>query len=650
MTEHPYGWWPSPLSAADAAASRTAPVLPQSAGPWLYWAEARPAERGRVVVRRARVGGAPEDVTPDGLDVRSRVHEYGGGAFCVLPDGRGVVAVDAGDQRLYRVDRPGGPAVALSPEAPAGERWCHGDLRAAPDGTWVVAVRERHRADAVRRDVVRYGTGGPGDPGVLAAGRDFYAAPRPSPDTERLAYVAWDHPDMPWDSSEVWVQERGGAEPVRVAGGGGDSVGQPGWSADGALRFVCDREGWWQPWVWRPGAAARRTCAVAAEFHGPDWVLGQVSMAEVAPGTVCCRVRRDGLDALALLDEASGALRPVAQPCVSIGAVVAHDGGVAVLGRTPEAPAALWWGPWAAAGGTRPVGPFAPLLGAAAPGGPLAPADMSVAEPFSAQAPDGREVTGLFYAPRRGGVTAPARERPPLVVFCHSGPTGSVEAGFDVVVQFFTTRGFAVAGVDYAGSTGHGRAFRRSLFGRWGEVDAADCVAAARHLAGTGVVDGRRMAVRGTSAGGFTALNALAGAPCFAAAAAWYPVTDLLALEGGTHDFESRSHHRLVGPLPEAAERYRRRSPVHRAAEMSGAVLLCYGLDDPVVPPSQAQALAAALRAAGVDCEERAFAGEGHGFRQAATVEAALRAEVAFYRRTVVGGAPPPGAAGGPDR
>jgi dipeptidyl aminopeptidase/acylaminoacyl peptidase len=292
------------------------------------------------------------------------------------------------------------------------------------------------------------------------------------------------------------------------------------------------------------------------------------------------------------------------------------------------------------AGGDRvAVGEFQPFGTLAAP--PVPPAAVARPEPFHCDGTDGAPVYGLFFAPHAEGVRAPAGELPPLLVFCHGGPTGSAEAGFDVTVQFFTTRGFAVALVDYAGSTGYGRAFRDSLYGRWGEVDSDDCVAAASHLARRGLVDGARMAIRGSSAGGLTALNALVRSEVFAAAASWYGVTDLLGLEASTHDFESRYNHRLVGPLPGTEDRYRRRSPVHRVADMSGAVLLLYGLDDPVVPPAQARDMAAALRRRGVDCEEHAFEGEGHGFRRAETVRRCLEAELAFYRRVLLGGTPP---------
>ncbi|MGH9082630.1 MAG: alpha/beta hydrolase family protein, partial [Acidimicrobiales bacterium] len=272
----------------------------------------------------------------------------------------------------------------------------------------------------------------------------------------------------------------------------------------------------------------------------------------------------------------------------------------------------------------------------------LAAADVSVAEPFSFAGRDGRVVHGLFYPPRLTGTQGPAGALPPLVVHCHGGPTGAAEPGLDPVVQFLTTRGLAVAAVDYAGSTGYGRAYRRSLLGRWGEADADDCVDAARHLAGSARVDGERMAVRGSSAGGLTALNALVRSDAFAAAVSWYGVTDLLALAASTHDFESRYTDRLIGPLPAAAGEYRRRSPVNRVADIDGAVLLLQGLDDPVVPPAQATAMAGALAARGGRCELLTFPGEGHGFRRAETVERCLRAEIDFYQATLCAPRSPP--------
>lgn len=622
----PYGWWPSPLHPATAAAARSSRSQVSSDGEHLYWLESRPAEGGRVVLVRDGADGAVE-VSPAGANIRSRVHEYGGGAACLLDGGR-VAYVEASDQRIYRAPIGGGAPQPLTGLPPAGERWHHGDLHPGPAAT-VLAVRERHREGGVVRQLVAVAVAEPAPATVLVEGRHFLTAPRPSPDGSRLAWLAWDHPAMPWDAAELWVASLGSeAGPLgvtgahRLAGGEGSSAGQPTWGADGALRFVDDVEGWWQPWRWDPGPGRRRRLSdLAAEFHGPDWVLGQSTLAVLGSGRLACRWRRDAVDRVAVLDEATGALEPIDQPCVTVTALVAHGDGLAWLGRTPYAPA----GPWIARPGVRP----APVL---AEDPPLDPGHVSVGEPFTGDAGGGRGVHGLFFAPRLAGTEGPGGERPPLVLCCHAGPTGSIEAGFDLVTQFLTTRGFAVAWVDYAGSTGYGRPYRESLYGRWGEVDSDDVLAAARHLAGAGRVDGARMAARGASAGGLTALNALVRGRDLAGAVSWYGVTDLLALDAATHDFEASYNARLVGPRPEADETYRRRSPVERAADIEGAVLLLAGTDDPVVPAAQAESMAAALAARGRRCELVLFEGEGHGFRRAETVVACLQAELAFYR------------------
>jgi dipeptidyl aminopeptidase/acylaminoacyl peptidase len=613
-----------------------------SDGRRLYWLESRPEEGGRHTVVRDRPDGSAEDISPKDLSVRSRVHEYGGGAYCLVatpdagPEATGVAFVDRDTQRVF-LDRPtGSGARALSPEPVEGERWNHGDLRADARGRWVFAVREVHRPSGIARDVVAYGTADPGAPRTLCTDRDFFAAPRPDMAGNRFAWMCWDHPDMPWDNSELWVGEltsdRDGLLVVhssrRIAGGRdvargeGASVGQPLWCADGSLAFISEEAGWWQPWRWSPAGTTTRLCDEEAEFHGPDWLLGQSTMAERADGSLVCRRRRAGIDDLIELAP-NGRLGVVDQPCVSISQLCAHENGVAWIGSTPLVGATVWIADGATA--ARSVGEDPKVV--------IGPADVSVGQRFGAPSTDGtREVRGLLYSPKLAETTGPVGARPPLVVFCHAGPTGSIEAGFDPVIQFFTTRGFAVAGVDYAGSTGYGRAFRRSLEGGWGIVDVDDCVAAARYLVERGRVDGGRLAIRGSSAGGFTALCAMARHRAFAGAVSWYGVTDLLALSAATHDFESHYNERLVGPLPETAAEYRRRSPVHRVADMVGAVLVLQGLDDPVVPPAQATAIVAALKRRGLHARYLAFAAESHGFGRAETIAAALRAELAFYQ------------------
>jgi acetyl esterase/lipase len=403
--------------------------------------------------------------------------------------------------------------------------------------------------------------------------------------------------------------------------------------------FVSDLSNWWQPWRWRADGSIQRLCAEESEFHAPDWVLGQSSIAELDDGTIACRRRSHGIDSIGVLIEDRGQLAPIPQPCVSIGGVCAHAGGVAWLGSSPTTAGAPWWCAEPARSASCAPGATAPVP-TALPDPILAASTVSVGEHFSFRASSGREVHGLFYSPSSDDVRPLPGERPPLITFCHGGPTGCAEAGFDPVIQLFTSRGYAVAAIDYAGSSGYGRAYRQSLWGEWGIADVDDCRQAALRLATEGRVDGSRMVIRGSSAGGFTALNSLVDADVYVAAVSWYGVTDLVALSAATHDFEAHYNDRLVGPLPEAVGEYRRRSPAERAGDIRGAVLLLQGLDDPVVPPAQAFAMAAALRARGIRCDCVTFATEGHGFRRADTVQAALAAELAFYEAVLEVGEP----------
>jgi dipeptidyl aminopeptidase/acylaminoacyl peptidase len=469
----------------------------------------------------------------------------------------------------------------------------------------------------------------------------------------RLAVVVWEHPDMQWDASSLVVVELGRAgssnrdedalvpagTPWVLAGGTDQSIGQPAWQRDGTLRFVSDQRGWWQPYV-HPGTpdasveAAPLTDAMA-EFHGPDWVLGQTTFAQLPDGTVVARQTSAGRDTLVRL-RTGAAPDVIAQPCVSIAALCVHGDGVALIGSTPDAPTNVW-----VIGPNGPPRAVRPAPGYAAA---LAPDDLARGEPFTVTGRTGRAVHGTLYRPRRPAGThtrttthtstdAGPATPPPLVTWCHSGPTSACQPGLDLTLQFFTSRGFAVACVDYAGSTGYGRAYRCALWGRWGVADAEDCLDAARHLAERGDVDAARMAVRGGSAGGMTALNALAAGEGFRACTALYAVTDLLSLAATTHDFEAHYNDRLIGPLPEAHDLFVERSPVSRAPAMTGAVLLLQGSDDAVVPPAQAVRLQDALADVGTPCDLRFFTGEGHGFRRADTLIACLDAELLFYLR-----------------
>ncbi len=643
-----YGRWASPLSAIEVARGKISLSELQSDGDALYWLEARPAEGGRVVFVRCGPDDRPQDHSPAEVSIRSRVHEYGGGAVTLVPGwAAGAFAyVDQSDQRVWFREAPDIPPRPLSPEGPARR---HGGLAATPEGDWVLAVRETHAegsagavhsvvALATRRPALAESTLFGGASARVSGRHRFYGAPRVAADGGRLAVVVWDRPDMPWDASSLVLLElardadgllAGCGEARRVAGSPDESVGQPAWERDGALRYVSDRRGWWQPYRLRVGpgtdAVPEPLSDAEAEFHGPDWVLGQSTMAELGDGTVVARRTVEGRDAVvALAPDAppTDAPRLVEQPCVSISALCAHGAGFALIGATPDAAVNVWVC-------LRQV----PARPCRAPATPLSlgPRDIARAEAFALTGRSGRPVHGTLYRPVPGVPSGPAGRPPPLVTWCHGGPTTNCQAGLDPTLQFFTSRGFAVACVDYAGSSGYGRAYRRALWGRWGVADSEDVLDAALQLAARGDVDAGRLAVRGASAGGMTALNALAAGEGFGACTSSFGVTDLLGLAATTHDFEAHYTDRLIGPLPAARALYEERSPVNRAASMNGSVLLLQGTEDPVVPPSQAERMRDALVAAGVPCDLRFFEGEGHGFRRSETLSACLEAELAFY-------------------
>ena len=640
-----FGWWPSPWAASTVAAGKVSRSGLQAEGASVYWSESRPDDGGRQVVVGVAGGGAAVDVSPAGVSVRTRVHEYGGGAATVA--GGALFYSDQQDQRVYRLE-PGaatGP-LALTPEVdPTGAAMRYADGSLTPSGQWLVCVEEEVSGDRTVHRVVAVAADGSERVVPLVDDTDFVAAPRISPDGRLLAWMAWDHPSMPWDSSEIRVGqilEKPGSitvvEARRMAGGEGIAVGQPRWCHDGSLLYVDDRTGWWLPY--RVGSPPGEPDAISAgplvdlevEFHAPDWALGQATMAELADGSLVCRLHRDGRDVLARLRARPGewSVETIEQPCVTISGVVVADevtpagsARVVVLGSTPTEAHSVFEISLDAGAPPRRL--------SAPPAVAVAGDDVSVGRPVVASAPEG-PVPGLFFAPASAAVTGPVGSLPPLVVFCHGGPTGAAEGGFDPVVQFFTSRGLAVAAVDYRGSSGFGRAYRRRLDGEWGRADIDDCIEYSAALAHEGWVDGDRMAIRGTSAGGLTALGALIRSDRFLGAAAWYGVTDLEALAVETHAFESRYVDGLVGLWPEAAAVYWDRSPIHHPDRVSGSVLLLQGADDPVVPAAQAERFAEALADHGIPCRLVVFEGESHGFRKASTIEASLQAELDFYR------------------
>jgi dipeptidyl aminopeptidase/acylaminoacyl peptidase len=588
------------------------------------WLEARPAEAGRAVLVAREVDGAVRDLTPPGFSVRTRVHEYGGGAYVAW--GRSVAFSNWQDQRLYLQDPWGSDPRPLTPPDQAGASTRYADACPSPDGAYLVAVREHHPPGAGPAEVVNDLAVVPTDGGFgvrrLAGGDDFYAFPRLSPDGRRLAWVSWCHPDMPWDSTRLWVAELrpGGelGEPRLVAGGPQESVLQPTWGPAGQLWYVSDRRGWWNPYL---AGRVEPLVALEAEFAGPLWSLGQSNLAPLEGGRLACAWSEPGRSHLGVVGP-DGSLQELACPFSSVEALVpAGPRRVLVLGSSPDSGRALA-AVDADTGETELLRP--------PPGPGVDRRFFSRPQPLEV-ASGSRRVHALLYRPANPGFRPLPGERPPLLVNCHGGPTGSAQTGLDLGVQYWTTRGFALVDVDYAGSSGYGRRYRKELEGRWGLADAEDCVRVAEHLVEAGEADPARLAVRGASAGGFTALSVLATSSMFAAGATYYGVTDLERLASDTHKFESRYLERLVGPYPERADLYRKRSPVSRVGRIGSPVLVLQGSDDPVVPPQQAEAMVGALRARGVPVAYLVFEGEQHGFRQDRTIALALQAELSFY-------------------
>jgi dipeptidyl aminopeptidase/acylaminoacyl peptidase len=644
-TVAPYGSWSSPIDAATVAqAGRrlAAPAIGSDGAVW--WAEGRPSEGGRVVLMRRARGGEPETVTPAGSNVRTRVHEYGGGAWCLAgPDL--VLFVEFADQRLYR-QRLGEEPVAISPEPPRGGALHYADLRPSPGGRDVVCVRESHGEGEPVNEIISLSLDGSGELRVLASGRDFYSFPRISPDGDWLAWTCWDHPNMPWDGTELWVAplEDSGEERL-VAGGPEESVFQPEWGPDGRLHFVSDRDGWWNLYRARePGSevsgeegALVQLTEQEADFAHPQWLFGGATFAFLDGGTIACVRCARGEERLFLLRPKGWEPTDLALPFTSFGfpALSALGNSVAFAAASPGSEAAVV---------LYDVAADATEVVRSSSEEPVDPALVSLPRPIEFPTGDGETAHGFYYPPTNPDFEAPSGELPPLIVESHGGPTSHATPALDREFLYWTSRGIGVVDVNYRGSSGYGREYRNKLRGRWGVVDTEDCLRAALHLAEQGEADGERLAIRGGSAGGYATLCALTFHEGFAAGASYYGVADTETLARETHKFESRYLDRLIGPYPERADLYRERSPINHVERLRSPVILFQGLEDEVVPPNQAETMAAALKRNGVPHAYLAFEGEQHGFRRAETTIRCLEAELYFYGR-IMGFEP----AGGPE-
>lgn len=637
MTNHasgttPYGSWPSPIT-IDMLTGSSIPLRePGVDDETVYWLEGRPAEKGRTTLIRLD-GETRTELTPAPFDVRSRVHEYGGGAWAVAD---GVIVLSNGtDNRLYRITPDAPEPTAITPES----AWRFAEMQLDLVNNRIIAVREDHTVPDAEpvNTLVQLTLDGPNEDGgrVIVSGTDFVASPALSADGRRLAWLTWSHPNMPWDGTELWTADLGvdgHLSDIRiVAGDVTESIARPRWDAAGALIFVSDRTGWWNLYA-DEGRAITPLAPMEAEFTEPQWVFGMTSWDVLPDGDIVCAWTHDGVWHLGRLDRQRGALAAYDLPFVDIADVRAQPVANAAVCRAGSA---------TAPGGIVRIdlasGAWTMLR--ASSDAEIDPAFVSIARPVSWPTPDGATAHGFYYPPVNPAVVAPEGELPPLIVESHGGPTGATGSAFSLSTQFWTSRGFAILDVNYGGSTGYGRAYRDRLKDAWGIVDVDDCVSGAGFLAQQGLADPDRMIIRGGSAGGYTTLAALTFRDTFRVGVSYYGIGDLEALARDTHKFEARYLDGLIGPYPEARETYIERSPIHHVNRLNSAMLLLQGLDDKVVPPNQATMMADAVRAKGLPVAHLEFAGEGHGFRAADTSRRALEAELAFYGR-VFGFAP----------
>ncbi|MBB2204167.1 alpha/beta hydrolase family protein [Gluconacetobacter takamatsuzukensis] len=624
----PYGTWPSPVTAALVAGKTLGLGSVQADGEAVYWLETRPSEAGRTVLVRWTAADGIRDMTPPPFDIGTRAHEYGGGAY-VAASGR-IAFSHRPDGSIWLLT-PGTAPRALS--TVSGLRFA--DFAFSPDGTLLFCVREDHRAPGEPLStLVAFATDSDADPAeqagqVLVSGPDFVSSPRPSPDGAWLAWIEWDHPAMPWDATRLRLARLAPTPgtttltDLRTVADDGASVIEPAWAGPETLLAASDRDGWWNLLRWTiPDGPAVSIAPMEAEIGLPHWVFGLRSYQPLPDGTILAIAIENG--ELRTLHLTGPVARPVALGHPANCLALLADGSLAWLDTPPDGAPAVRVG--------RIDAPSYVLRTAATLD--LAPGDIAHAETIRFPLPDGQH-TGhaFFYPPANSRFRGPADEKPPLIVMAHGGPTGRAASAFAFKVQWWTSRGFAVVDINYRGSTGFGRAYRRQLEGQWGIADVEDCIAACRHLIATGRVDAARIAIRGSSAGGLTVLLALAGSDLFAAGASLYGVTDLRALAQETHKFESRYLDSLVGPWPEAEATYLARSPLTRADAIRTPVLFLHGLADAVVPPAQAQAMVDALADGGIPHAHYTFEGEAHGFRREETVRRALELELDFYGR-----------------
>ena len=618
----PYGSWKSPITSDLIVAGTIGLGEIALEGDNTYWIESRPSEGGRSVIVRRSAEGDISDVTPAGFNARTTVHEYGGGAYMV--SGGTVYFSNFTDQQLYR-QAPGESPQPLT--STPKMRYADGVIDHRRN--LIYCVREDHTEggrDAINT-LVKISLGGDSSGAVIASANDFYSSPRLSPDGNRLAWLSWDHPNMPWDGTELWVGQLDNAGRITgasiIAGGKTESIYQPEWSPDGRLHFVSDRTGWWNLYRVSDGAV-ESLCQKAVEFGAPQWVFRMSNYAFETEHRIICSYCERGNWQLATLDTATRKLEPIEVPYTEVSGLRASSGRAVFSGGSPTKSTSIV----CVDPGTRETSVLRQSSSIAVDEGYL-----SIPRQIEFPTEQGLKAHAFFYPPTNRDYEAPAGERPPLIVISHGGPTSASTTTLKLSIQYWTSRGFGVLDVNYGGSTGYGREYRERLNGQWGVVDVDDCANGARYLVERGEADGDRLIIRGGSAGGYTTLAALTFRDVFKAGASYYGISDLELLEQDCHKFESRYNSSLVGPYPERRDLYRERSPIHFTDRLSCPIILFQGLEDKVVPPNQAEMMYQAAVQKGLPVAYVPFEGEQHGFRKAENIKRSLDGELYFYSK-----------------
>lgn len=615
----PYGAWPSPVTAALILESGVGLAEITVFDDAVYWLETRPREQGRAVIVRREPGGPALDLVPPAYNVRTRVHEYGGGAYLVTR--RGVFFSNFRDQDIYWLGQDGS-ITRLTNNAHCR----YADLVHDPARDRLICVREDHNPagrEAVNT-MVAIALTGQGRETILVEGADFYSSPRLSPGGDQLCWISWSHPNMPWDNTTLHLAgldaEGKPGKTIRVAGGE-ESVCQPLWSADGALYFVSDRSNWWNLYRYK-NEKVEPVYPIEAEFAEPQWSFGMAHYDFIDARTLLAIYRQNGSAKVCRIDTETKTAETLPLPFTDYESLSCNNERACFLAASPtEFPAIIEY--------DLARDNYQRLRSANR--ARIDPACISVPESLTVALDGKNRAQAFFYPPRNRDYTGPADEKPPLIVMSHGGPTAESHNSLKAVVQFFTSRGLAVMDVNYGGSSGYGRAWRQRLNGQWGVVDVRDCRDAARYAAGQGRVDPARLAIRGGSAGGFTTLACLAFTDVFKAGASHYGVSDLEALARATHKFESRYLDALIGPYPAEKEKYRARSPLHAADRLTCPVIFFQGKEDRIVPREQARLMADALKKKHIPVACLIYEGEQHGFRQAKNIKRTLEAEYSFY-------------------